>query len=182
MFLSSKRQLIDTLLRAILDISNTTAQSRAILTTMKAAAGHPEEVVVDRRWCVIVKRFQLFTTEMAMGLITTGVLWCPHYEGSIYLSRDSRQFIPSTVTQAGQIQKSSKETVIFSRGKSKLALYSSHITVFLLTTYLEVILMYTPDTLWFFFFPILFGFRKGVGSLFFGCWGFFFPFKYHDTM
>jgi len=44
--MSSKGQLTDTSLRAILDISNTTAQFRAILTTVKTVVGHPEEAAV----------------------------------------------------------------------------------------------------------------------------------------
>lgn len=77
-FPSSKEQLIDTSLRAILDISNTTAQSGAILTTMKIAVGQPEEVAVDKRQCVVVKSSHFYITEMAMGLITAGFLQCPH--------------------------------------------------------------------------------------------------------
>lgn len=46
-FLSSKGQLIDTSLRAVLDISNTTAQFRGILTTIKTAVGHSEEAAMD---------------------------------------------------------------------------------------------------------------------------------------
>ena len=77
-FPPSKGQLIDTSLRAILDISNTTVQYRAILTTMKTAVWHPEEVAVDKRQRVMVESSQLFTTEMAMGLIIAGFMQCPH--------------------------------------------------------------------------------------------------------
>lgn len=47
---------MDTSLGVILDISNTTAQFRAILTTEL----EPEEVTVDKRWCVMVKSTQLY--------------------------------------------------------------------------------------------------------------------------
>lgn len=76
-FLSSKEQLIDTSLRATVDIFSTRAQSRDILTTVEIAVGHLEEVAVDKRQRVTVESFQLFTTEMAMGLIAAGYLWCP---------------------------------------------------------------------------------------------------------
>lgn len=56
-----------------LDISDTTKQFRGILTTLKTAVEHPEEVTVDKRWL----RSLSSTTEMAMGLITAGFLWCP---------------------------------------------------------------------------------------------------------
>lgn len=68
--------LIDTSLRVILDISNTMAAFRAILTTLKTAVGCPEEVTVDKR-CMGWSRAFSSTTEMAMGLITAGFLWCP---------------------------------------------------------------------------------------------------------
>lgn len=50
MFLISQGQLIvGTSLRAVLGISNTTAQSRATLSTVKIV-GNPEEAAADKRW------------------------------------------------------------------------------------------------------------------------------------
>lgn len=43
--------IVGTSLRTVLDISNTTAQSRAIVITVKITVGSPEEIAMDKRHC-----------------------------------------------------------------------------------------------------------------------------------
>lgn len=61
--------IVGTSLRTVLDISNTTAQSRAIVITVKITVGCPEEIAMDKRHCD-GREISILCLNMDMDLIT----------------------------------------------------------------------------------------------------------------